>query len=268
MAMIGTGQTFATYFAFAVDAICKVLWREGYHRGPQDLVRETGNRIRRLEKRFNSLVARWRAGTLGVMREVRSLGPDTPTPALPRLAGEGANGTDRASARAGFAFPRGRGWIVRVLAPVTGPHCVGSLCLAWEDPEMAELHAVAPQVGRILRPLAHMIGAQVPDWLKLPKRVPTPEARRRRAAAAARRRDERSELIIPNRRLPPREQAEDAMRRSAAYGKAIDTRGFSDEALGWFLHWPRDGNCPPPRIGYAGRRRRPPKDYQPPPPDE
>ena len=64
MAMLGTGQTFATYFAFAVDAICKVLWREGYHRGPQDLVRETGNRIRRLEKRFNALVARWRAGTL------------------------------------------------------------------------------------------------------------------------------------------------------------------------------------------------------------
>ena len=49
MAIVGTGQTFATYFAFAVDAICKVLWREGYHRGPQDLVRETGNRIRRLE---------------------------------------------------------------------------------------------------------------------------------------------------------------------------------------------------------------------------
>ena len=88
MAMIGTGQTFATYFAFAVDAICKVLWREGYHRGPQDLVRETGNRIRRPEKRFNALVARWRAGTLPAV-ETRSLGPDTPTPALPRLAGRG-----------------------------------------------------------------------------------------------------------------------------------------------------------------------------------
>ena len=83
-----------------------------------------------------------------------------------------------------------------------------------------------------------------------------------------RRRDERSEMIVPNRRLPPKEQVDDAMRRSAAYGKAIDTRGFSDEALGWFLHWPRDGNCPPPKIGYAGRRRRPPKDYEPPPPDE
>jgi hypothetical protein len=34
--MIGQRHTFASYFAFAVDAILKVLWREGYARGPQD----------------------------------------------------------------------------------------------------------------------------------------------------------------------------------------------------------------------------------------
>ena len=27
---------------------------------------------------------------------------------------------------------------MRLLAPVTGPACVGTLCLSWEDPEMAE----------------------------------------------------------------------------------------------------------------------------------
>jgi hypothetical protein len=77
-------------------------------------------------------------------------------------------------------------------------------------------------------------------------------------------RDERSELIVPNRRLPAREQAEDAMRRSVASGKAIDLKRFTAEAYGWWAHPPRDGNCPPPKIGYAGRRRRPPKDYDPP----
>jgi len=75
---------------------------------------------------------------------------------------------------------------------------------------------------------------------------------------------ERSELIIPNRRLPAKEQAEDAVRRSEASGKPIDVRKFSAEAYGWLVHPPRDGNCPPPKIGYAGRRRRPPKDYVPP----
>jgi len=75
-AMIGTERTFATYFAFAVDAIIKVLWREGYSRGPQELVRLTGNRIRRLERRFNALVERWRAGTLPAV----GLGEATPHP--------------------------------------------------------------------------------------------------------------------------------------------------------------------------------------------
>ena len=71
-------------------------------------------------------------------------------------------------------------------------------------------------------------------------------------------------MIVPNRRLPAKEQAEDAVRRSEASGKPIDVRKFSAEAYGWFVHPPRDGNCPPPKIGYAGRRRRPPKDYVPP----
>ena len=152
---------------------------------------------------------------------------------------------------------------MRMLAPVTGQQCVGTLCLSWEEAEMRAFHDAAPQVGRILRPLAHMIGAPVPEWLRLPRRVLGAEARRRRAVAAARRRDERAEMIVPNRRLPAKEQAEDAARRSEEFGKPIDTRKFTPAALGWFLHPPRDGNCPPPEIGYGGRRPRPPKDYRP-----
>ena len=263
--MIGTRHTFVSYFAFAVDTIMKVLLREGIARGPQARVVRTGQRIRRLERRFNALLARWRAGTLPAVG-VRDEGTPPLNP-LPQGEGDSFHSAGGAK-RAAWGFPRGRAWVVRLLAPVTGQQCVGTLCLAWEEPEMAEFYAAAPQLGRILRPLAHMIGAPVPAWLQLPKRVPTPEARRRRAAAEARRRDERSELIIPNRRLPPREQAEDAMRRSAAYGKAIDLPKFSPAALGCLLHMPRDGNCPPPEIGYGGRRRRPPKDYEPPPKDE
>jgi hypothetical protein len=267
--MIGTRHTFASYFALAVDTILKVLWREGYARGPQALVRLTYNRIRRLERRFNTLVAQWRAGALPAARSVQL---PTPPPDFGPLRGsnpqrEGdSNSSAGGAQRAAWAFPRRVAWVVRRLVPVTGPQCVGTLCLAWEDPEMAEFFAAAPQVGKILRPLAHMIGAPLPAWLKLPKRVRKPGLRRD-AAAASRRRDERGEMIIPNRRLPAREQAEDAMRRSDATGKAIDVKKFTPEANGWFMHWPRDGNCPPPKIGYAGRRRRPPKDYRPPPND-
>jgi hypothetical protein len=257
--MIGTRHTFATYFAFAVDTIMKVLLREGVARGPWELVRLTGNRIRRLERRFNALLARWRAGTLpaaGVARDKEG----TPHPNSPPQGGRG---------KKVWAFPRGRGWISRLLAPVTGPPCVGTLCLAWEEPEMAEFYAAAPQLGKILRPLAHMIGAPLPVWLRLPKRVrvrrnnPSP-----RLWSASRPKPTRGEgegeMIVPNRRLPAREQAEDAMRRSEASGKPIDLRKFSAEAFGWWAHPPRDGNCPPPKIGYGGRLRPLPKDYKPP----
>ena len=253
--MTGARHTFASYFALAVDTILKVLWREGYARGPQALVTLTYNRIRRLERRFNALVAMWRAGRLPAVRAVVRL--PTPHPGPPPQGGR---------EKKGWAFPRGVAWVVRLLVPVTGPQCVGTLCLAWDDPEMAEFFAAAPQVGRILRPLAHMIGAPLPAWLRLPKRARKPGLRRR-SAAASRLRDARGEMIVPNRRLPAREQAEDAIRRSEASGKPIDVKKFTPEANGWFMHWPRDGNCPPPKIGYAGRRRRPPKDYRPPPKD-
>jgi hypothetical protein len=252
--MIGTRHTFASYFAFAVDTIMKVLLREGIARGPQELVVRTGQRIRRLERRFIALLAMWRAGTLAAV-----VGRDEVTPhrGPPPQEGRGKK------QRAGWGFPRGRGWISRVLAPMTGPHCVGTLCLAWEEPEMAEFYAVAPQLGRILRPLAHMIGAPLPVWLQLPKR-----ARVRKAHPSPRpsptRGEGEGEMIIPNRRLPPREQAEDAMRRSMASGKPIDLKKFKPEAFGWWAHPPRDGNCPPPKIGYGGRLRPLPKDYKPP----
>ena len=260
--MDGTRHTFASYFALAVDTILKVLWREGFARGPQEMVRMTYNRIRRLERRFNALVARWRAGTLPAARA----GEGTPHPDPPGQARwQGLTppqGGREKKQRGAWPFPRGRAWIIRLLVPVTGPQCVGTLCLAWDDPEMAAFFAAAPQVGRILRPLAEMIGAPLPAWLKLPKRArvrkkgtPTPALPRSAGEG---------DLIIPNRRLPAREQAEDAMRRSEASGKAIDVTGFTAEANGWFMHWPRDGNCPPPKIGYAGRRRRPPRDYRPP----
>jgi hypothetical protein len=84
--MDGTRHTFASYFALAVDTILKVLWQEGFARGPQELVGLTYNRIRRLERRFNALVAHWRAGTLrAVVSRQWSLVSEklTPHPALP-----------------------------------------------------------------------------------------------------------------------------------------------------------------------------------------
>ncbi len=75
-------------------------------------------------------------------------------------------------------------------------------------------------------------------------------------------------MIVPNRRLPPQAQLDDAVRRSEAFGKPVDVTKLHPVAYGLLVHPPRDGNCPPPEIGYGGRRRRPPKDYEPPRDDE
>ena len=166
-------------------------------------------------------------------------------------------------------LPRRFGWL-KSLISAERQYCVTSFNLLLnEDAEMRAVIAAAPaQVGRILRPFCHFLGLEVPEALRLPKRPIDPGLRRRRAAAASRLRDLRSELIRPNRRLPPAEQVDDAMRRSETFGKAIDVKKFTPLAWADFLHRPRDGNCPPLKVGYGGRWRRPPKDYKPPPKDD
>ena len=171
-------------------------------------------------------------------------------------------------------LPRRFGWLKSLILP-DRQWCVTQFnCVLYDNAEMQAVIAAAPgQIGRVLRPFCHFLGLEVPAALRLPRRVRKKDASPPSTvpgkqwwaeAHPTARRDARSEMIVPNRRLPAKEQAEDAVRRSEASGKPIDVRRFSAEAYGWLVHPPRDGNCPPRKIGYAGRRRRPPKDYKPP----
>ena len=161
-------------------------------------------------------------------------------------------------------LPRRFGWLKSLLLPES-QHCVNAFnWLLIDNAEMQAVIAAAPQqVGRVLQPFCHFLGLEVPAELRLPKRrrvrkgYPSPRPSPTRGEGEG-------EMIVPNRRLPAREQAENAMRRSEASGKAIDVAKFTPAAFGWWAHPPRDGNCPPPEIGYGGRRRRLPKDYKPP----
>jgi hypothetical protein len=71
-------------------------------------------------------------------------------------------------------------------------------------------------------------------------------------------------LPLRRRRRTAREIAEALMAWSERTGKPIDIGKVSSVVWGYIVHTPRDGNCPPPEIGYGGRRWRPPKDYKPP----
>jgi hypothetical protein len=159
-------------------------------------------------------------------------------------------------------LPRRFGWLRSLLLPES-QGCVTSFhSLLHEDAEMQAVIAAAPvQIGRVLRPFCHFLGLEVPAGLRLAKR------RRVRAKDTSPRPSPHSgegEVVAVRRRRTPREIAEALMAWSERTGKAIDIRKVSSVVWGYIVHTPRDGNCPPPEIGYGGRRWRPPKDYEPP----
>jgi len=72
---------------------------------------------------------------------------------LPRPRRPGRSGPHPA----GAALPSGRGWLVRVLGPEAAAYAA-QLDSLLAEPAAAELLALAPSAGRILRPIAHLLG--------------------------------------------------------------------------------------------------------------
>jgi hypothetical protein len=227
---------------------------------------EIWQRLLGLGKRFRSVVARWEAGTLTAPRGRVARSGEGRAPAPDPQGGRELNGATGWRS----VLPRRFGWLKTLVLPENVGWITSFNCLLQDDADLKAIMAAAPQqIGRVLRPFCHLLGLEVPAELRLPKRRHGPGLRRGSAESGGLkptllRRDEAGEMIVPNRRLPPREQAEDAMRRSEASGKPIDLKKFKPEAFGWWAHPPRDGNCPPPKIGYGGRLRPLPKDYKPP----
>ena len=106
-------------------------------------------RIGRMVNRFENLFARWRTGTLPKPRPSRARAPATP----------------RETAR----IPTGRAWLVHVVGYEAAGRA-SQLQHLLARPDMAEFLHAAPQAGRILRPLCHMLGIDPPP--QPPTRAP------------------------------------------------------------------------------------------------
>ena len=98
-------------------------------------------RIGRTVARFEALFARWRAGTLPKPRRSRAGQPTTP--------------------REKSRLPAGRAWLVHVVGYEAAGRA-SQLQHLLARPDMAEFLQAAPQAGRILRPLCHMLGIDPP----------------------------------------------------------------------------------------------------------
>jgi hypothetical protein len=259
--------TLADQIAWIVELFCKTMAAEACKRRAGSLSVALWERTRRFGRRFCALYAAWKAGKLPAVRRDRAVAH--PSLQLPRSRGGGVtlSELDMARTRPVSVMPRAFRWMQRMLPMSAGTLASGVGSIVWNHPEIRTFVAEVPQVGRILRPMCRLAGLTPPEWLALPKRrrvsrkdtSPRPSPQSGEGAIGA-------DGANPQRRRrrTPREIAAAAIARSERTGKPIDPTKIGAVAFGYTLHWPRDGNCPPPEIGYGGRRRRPPKDYKPP----
>jgi len=113
-------------------------------------------RMGRFARRFAALVEMWQAGTLPAVRAPR------PRPA---------------TARAAAARPPGLlgwRWFRRLFPETAGPFSGTLHEMLHGVPQMAELAAATPQLGRLVRPMCSMLGLKPPPYLQLPRRPRRP----------------------------------------------------------------------------------------------
>ncbi len=115
------------------------------------------DRLGRMASRFQALFDRWRAGTL-----------PTPRPSRARPSPAGRSRAPHPCRR----LPAARAWVARRL-PEASPF-VAHLNTLLADESCAAFLAAAPQAGRILRPLAHLLGTPLPPGLTRPRRPRAP----------------------------------------------------------------------------------------------
>ncbi len=261
--------TIADKFGWSLRLLYNALGLEWRRRGiGHPLQTAITMRLIGLVRRLNAVFEQWQAGTL---RAVGGRGPDiTPHPPASGPIFASKNGSPsrappspsrgEGKMRAACAWgglSRSFGWLKRRLPGAGGE--MNAFHAVLDDAEMKAIIATgAPQVGRVLRPFCHLLGLELPPELALPKR---PRVRKSTLQLSEADEAELRRITAWFPDTPPARAAKRAWRRSFA-GKPVDLTKMSAVAAGYMLHPPRDGNCPPPEIGYGGRAFAPlPKDY-------
>jgi hypothetical protein len=153
---------------WALKGLCDILGL--YGRGNPALGAVVGvlsQRLARLKGRFDRLVLLWERAQLPAPR-VRAKRP----------------ASARKAVTPGIRMPTGFGWVQKI---VPSAHMqAGLVGYLLQDPDVRALVEAAPQAGRLLRPLCHALGTELPAWLRPPERVRKPRAPKPRATPSAR----------------------------------------------------------------------------------
>jgi hypothetical protein len=135
------------------------------------------SRLPLLLARIDRLALRWRQGTLPKPRaRTPRIAPPPAPAAYPAPAPHPTPAPPPTRAR----DPSRHGWLAHAYPAAwsTGSQIEHLLAT---DPDLRALAAATPQAGRLLRPLCRMLGATIPDWLRLPPRPRRPRPRPIRA---------------------------------------------------------------------------------------
>ena len=166
MTAVAPAQSLTERFSFAVELVLRGFSLSlPKDRAVAPFALATWNRLRRLVARFSALVAAIEAGRLSTPR--RSLAPERQPPPLSPESQIQPQAQE-------MPVPKAYGWLL-TLAPElntrVGRAQIESLLA---DPALLAVLAQAPQAGRILRPLCHMLRIERPDCLRLPPRPRRP----------------------------------------------------------------------------------------------
>ncbi|MBV9653489.1 MAG: hypothetical protein JOZ42_02890, partial [Acetobacteraceae bacterium] len=168
-------QSLTERFAYAIELVLRGFSLSlPRNRELAPLALGTWNRLKRLVARFSALVVAFEAGRLSTARR----GPAAKR--KPRqLAPESRNQAQAQDVN--VPAPTAYGWLLSLAPELNTRIGRAQIETLLADPALLTLLAQAPQAGRILRPLCHMLRISLPDSLRLP---PRPRRPRRRAAEA------------------------------------------------------------------------------------
>ncbi len=153
-------QSLADRFTTMMRLLRQTLGAPDYARFDLSLKRAIWHRISRFSLRFRALALNPRP------RRARkpSAKPDpAPEPESPPAGAKKSK------------LPAQKGWLLQTFPGHHIPYVRGHLISFFEDPDLSRLSSENPRIGRVLRPLCHMLAIPLPDYLKL-ARKPRPPA--------------------------------------------------------------------------------------------
>ncbi len=155
-------QSLATIFTVIMSTLQALISQQTWQNHARgELLGRVWSRAAEAATRFETLYARWQAGTLRPPR-IRAPRPTPP----------GAETPPPAPTRIRLRLPTRRGWLAATHHNLR--NVAGQLTHLLERPDAAEFLHAAPQLGRTLRPICHMLGIAPPPALRLPSRPPRP----------------------------------------------------------------------------------------------